>query len=249
MARAGNRDAAAALIARIDARLLDLGKTRYWLSKAITDGKDHRAVAQIAERGTMPGGDRLRRIAEEIETTVDWLLGTVDSPVQPVSEVAFRDDRLPYRGQDRDVSLPLAGTGDCAELEVCDVAGHKVEVERSSFDPDYTVRMVVRPPALAGVREAYAIEYRGDSMSPRYEAGDYGVVDPRRAYGAGDYVVVQLREGESDTVGSVIVKRLVRATTRELVLEQFNPPLVFTIPRSQVLRVHRILRDVEYWTT
>jgi phage repressor protein C with HTH and peptisase S24 domain len=46
-------------------------------------------------------------------------------------------------------------------------------------------------------------------------------------------------------VATVLVKRLVRATTRELVLEQLNPAITFTVPRNRVARVHRILPQTD----
>ena len=47
------------------------------------------------------------------------------------------------------------------------------------------------------------------------------------------------------TSSTVLVKRLVRRTRRELVLEQFNPPLTFTVPKTRVARVHRILQQTD----
>lgn len=241
----------AVLRARLAARLAALGKTPHAVSKAIGANAGYVRDLLDPAKTSIPGGARIALLASELETTPDHLLGRSEAASEryPSSEATLADRRLPFRPSMSDATLPLVGTGDCAALEVSDESGHMVAIERSSFDPDYHMRMIVRPPALAGVQEAYAIEFRGDSMAPRYEAGDLGIVDPRRAYGAGDYVVVQLAEHEgSAEVGSVLVKRLVRATPRELVLEQFNPPMVFTLPRSRVVHIHRILRDIEYWS-
>ena len=51
--------------------------------------------------------------------------------------------------------------------------------------------------------------------------------------------------GDSDDVVSVLAKRLVRQNAQELVLEQFNPAATFTVPKSRVTRVHRILQQTE----
>lgn len=120
-----------------------------------------------------------------------------------------------------------------------------VAIERCSFDPDYHVRMIARPPALRGQRDLYAIYFHGDSMAPRFEPGEIGIVDPARPPAPGDYVVVQLTNGSSEDVVSVLVKRLVRQTARELLLEQFNPPITFAVPRVKVKRLHRILRETD----
>ena len=234
------------LISRIDERLSDMGKTRYWLSKKVTDGKGVTAIRDIDRRGSMPAGDRLERIAEALDTTTDWLLGKTENSDPVRSEVSLSDRRIDWAGADRgEPGIPLVGTGDCAALEVCDESGKMVQVERSSFAEHYHVRMITRPPALRGARDLYAVYFHGESMQPRFEPGEVGIVDPRRPAGPGDYVLVQLNTGESDDVVSVLVKRLVRQNAQELVLEQFNPPLVFTIKKSRVQRVHRILQQTD----
>lgn len=234
------------LIERIDARLAEIGKTRYWLSKEITDGAGATAIRDIDRRKSMPAGDRLERIAAELGTTTDWLLGRSANPDPVRSEVTLSDKHIDWRGPDRaEPGIPLVGTGDCADLEVCDDSGAMIQIERSSFDPDHHVRMLQRPPALRGQTDLYAIYFHGESMEPRFEAGEVGIVDPRRPVRSGDYVLVQLNGGESDDVVSVLAKRLVRQNAREIVLEQFNPAVSFSVPKSKVTRVHRILQQTE----
>jgi phage repressor protein C with HTH and peptisase S24 domain len=130
-------------------------------------------------------------------------------------------------------------------MQFADETGAMLDVERCSFDADHTVRMIARPPALQGARDLYAIYFHGESMMPRFEPGEVGIVDPTRPAGPGDYVLVQLNNGEEDHVTSVLVKRLVRTSARELVLEQFNPPATFTVPKARVARVHRILPQTD----
>ena len=234
------------LISRIDDRLSEMGKTRYWLSKEITDGKGVTAIRDIDRRGSMPAGDRLEKIAETLGTTTDWLLGRSDTPDQVRSEVGLSDKRIDWNGPPREEpGIPIVGTGDCADLEVCDTSGNMVSIERSSFDEDYHVRMIGRPPALRGARDLYAIYFHGESMLPRFEPGEVGIVDPGRPPRVGDYVLVQLNGGDSDDVVSVLVKRLVRQTAKDVLLEQFNPALTFTIPKQRIARIHRILQQTD----
>lgn len=237
------------LIERIDERLREMGKTRYWLSKEVTGGKGVTAIRDIDRRGSMPAGDRLERIADTLDTTTDWLLGKSQDPATVRSEVRIGEEVGSYlKGVPEnpvEPGIPLVGTGDCADLEVCDASGKMVEVERSSFDEDYHVRMITRPPALRGARDLYAVYFHGESMQPRFEPGEVGIVDPRRPAGPGDYVLVQLNAGDSDDVVSVLVKRLVRQNAQEIVLEQFNPALTFTVPKSRVARIHRILQQTD----
>lgn len=235
------------LLERIDAWLVRQSKTRYWLSKEISEGRSTRIFTDIARTGSVPKEPRLRRIAEVTGLDLDYLMGRTDMPDQVQSEVSVSERSPEFRGFPMDEpGIPLVGTGDCADVELCDAKGHMVSIERSSFDPDYHVRMITRPPALRGMRGIYAIYFHGESMVPRFEPGEIGIVDPTRPAAPGDYVLVQLNNGSSDDVVSVLVKRLVRASSKELVLEQFNPPTVFKVPRTKVARYHRILRETEF---
>ena len=234
------------LLSRIDARLAEIDRSRYWLSKEASDGKTHTIITDIERKGTIPREPRLVRMAEVLGVSTDWLMGRSNVPDPVQSEVSVLEKPIEWSAPDRgDAGIPLVGTGDCADLDVCDESGKTVQVERSSFDEHYHVRMIARPPALRGARDLYAVYFHGESMQPRFEPGEVGIVDPRRPAGPGDYVLVQLNTGESDDVVSVLVKRLVRQNAQELVLEQFNPPLVFSVKKSRVQRVHRILQQTD----
>lgn len=214
------------------------------LSLSVTGKPD--LLRDVKRRGHLPTADNTRRLAEELNTSVDYLLGTVNNPDPVLSEVSIAERRIDWRGPQPDLPpIPLVGTGDCATIAFEDETGHMLEVERCSFDSDHTVRMIARPPALEGARDLYAIYFHGESMMPRFEPGEVGIVDPQRPAGPGDYVLVQLTDGEEEAVISVLVKRLVRLNARELVLQQFNPPATFTVPRSRVARVHRILPQTD----
>lgn len=233
------------LVARIDQRLAELDRSRYWLSKEVSDGKTHTIVTDIERKGTVPREPRLVRIAETLDVSTDWLMGRSDVSDPVRSQVSLSDRRIEIQHPQGEPGIPLVGTGDCADLEVCDESGNMVQIERSSFDEDYHVRMITRPPALRGARDLYAVYFHGESMQPRFEPGEVGIVDPRRPAGPGDYVLIQLNAGDSDEVVSVLVKRLVRQNARELVLEQFNPPLTFVVKKDRVQRVHRILQQTD----
>jgi len=235
------------LLERVDRWIEQSGKTRYWLSKEISGGRTTKIFTDIERKGTVPKEPRLRRIAQVTGLDLDYLMGRSATPDQARSEVGVSDRHLDWRGlAPEEPGIPLVGTGDCAALSVREVeTGTEVEVERSTFDPDYHVRYIARPPALRGSRDLYAIYFHGESMAPRFEPGEVGIVDPRRPAGPGDYVLVQLTNGSSDDVVSVLVKRLVRASASELVLEQFNPPLVFAVPRARIARYHRILPQTD----
>lgn len=236
-------ETAKTFLARMDQRLAELGKTRYWLSKEVTDPPRGNVFNGIDQKLNVPGSDRLAKIAEALNVTTDWLVGVTNTPDPVMSEVSFQDlkrDWIPERPTN-ERGIPLVGTGDCAELTVLDEDGHEIEVERSSFDPEYHVRYIKRPSVLTGDRKAYAIYFHGSSMEPRFFAGEIGIVQPDRHAGPGDYVLAQINDGTEDHVVSVLVKRLVRQTSQFYELEQYNPPAVFRLPKRQVTHLHRIM--------
>lgn len=236
----------AALRERIQARLTATGKSAHAVSLEIGAGQGYVRDLLDPAKGGYPRADKLNALARALNTTIDFLTGVSANPDQVQSDVSITDRRIEWRGPQPDLPpIPLVGTGDCATIQFEDETGQMLDVERCSFDSDHTVRMIARPPALQGARDLYAIYFHGESMMPRFEPGEVGIVDPSRPAGPGDYVLVQLNNGEEDRVTSVLVKRLVRTSARELVLEQFNPPATFTVPRARVARVHRILPQTD----
>ena len=104
-----------------------------------------------------------------------------------------------------------------------------------------TIGYTMRPKSLIGVKGAYSIYVVGDSMEPRYEAGELVHVTPHKPPVPGRDVVVQIHatgEGEPD---EGLIKRLVRSTPSYYVLRQFNPPLDFELERKIVKSVHLIV--------
>lgn len=234
------------LRARIQERLTATGKTAHAVSIEIGAGQGYIRDLLDPSKGGYPRADKLNALARALGTTADFITGVSANPRQIESEAFFVEDvNLSKFTQKALPGIPLVGTGDCAVLAITDAEGRTLEIERCSFDADHTLRLITRPPALAGNTAAYAIYFHGESMMPRFEPGEVGIVDPTRPSGPGDYVLVQLCDGESDEVTSVLVKRLVRANAREIELEQFNPPMRFVITRDQVARLHRIVPSTE----
>lgn len=104
------------------------------------------------------------------------------------------------------------------------------------------------PASLEAVRNAYAVYVHGESMLPRYEPGEVVFVNPNRPVRPGDYVVVQIQDGPNAEI-SAYVKKFVSKSSKELVLEQLNPPRghdkFMRFPVRSVKAMHRILRGGE----
>jgi hypothetical protein len=106
---------------------------------------------------------------------------------------------------------------------------------------------VTRPASLANNPRAYATYVHGESMEPRYEAGEIVLVNPDKGYRKGNYVVAQVHEDDSDLPFGY-VKRFV-SFGDDLVLEQLNPPegedRIMRFPRDRVVSVHRIVGTLD----
>lgn len=216
------------------------GKTARSVSIAIGANQGYVRDLIDPEKTSIPSAARLQRLAEELETTTDYLMGRVSSSIQPISEVRFADS-LPTPASRENGGIPLIGTGFCADLDVETDGGEVIHIEQALFEEGHAIRLIERPPALWAAVDAYAIYYQGSSMEPRYYQGEIGIVDPRRPPGPGDFVLVQLCDGQTDDVVTVIVKQLIRSTSSYIELRQFNPAVSFRIPRGKVKRLHRIV--------
>jgi phage repressor protein C with HTH and peptisase S24 domain len=99
---------------------------------------------------------------------------------------------------------------------------------------------ILAPPSLQGVPDAYAVYVVGDSMEPRYFAGEAVFVNPRLPVRRGDFVVAQIAAEEGEAPHAY-VKRFTARDARHLKLEQFNPKKALEFPVGRVISVHRII--------
>lgn len=63
---------------------------------------------------------------------------------------------------------------------------------------------------------AYALRVRGDAMQPRYDPGDYVIIEPTRVPEPGDVVLVRLRDGRT------LLKKLLYQRNGDLALGSIN---------------------------
>jgi phage repressor protein C with HTH and peptisase S24 domain len=110
------------------------------------------------------------------------------------------------------------------------------------------VAEVFAPAELEHVPDAYAVYVFGTSMEPRYAEGEGVWVHPHRPVRAGNYVVVHIK-GDSGEPDLGYVKKFVRRSAKELVVEQLNPPKgedrLMRFPGDRVVAVHRIIGSFE----
>jgi phage repressor protein C with HTH and peptisase S24 domain len=106
------------------------------------------------------------------------------------------------------------------------------------------VSEVLAPPGLAHIPDAYAVYVVGESMEPRYFAGETVFVNPRLPISRGAFVVAQISKG-SENEPLAYVKRFVSQDAKRLRLEQYNPRKVLEFPVSAVVAIHRVVMSGE----
>lgn len=99
---------------------------------------------------------------------------------------------------------------------------------------------ILAPPSIQDVRGAFAVYVAGDSMEPRYHAGEAVFVNPKLPVRPNDYVVAQIL-GEDEDTPEAYVKRYIGKDSRNLRLYQFNPKKTLTFPVKRVVSVYRIV--------
>lgn len=223
---------ASIMITRIQERLNALNLSPRAASLRVGTNPDLiRGILRAGDEAN-PTADTLRKIAGVLQVTEAWLRGESDTPpllgipeAKRVPLPVAVDEAMP-----RD--LPVWGTAAGSVID------NKIEgFHMFSGEPIDYVR---RPPALARVRDAYAIYVTGDSMEPMHSNGDLRFVHPHRPVTAGDTAVVQTRNWESDP-GQGYIKLFRRRKAETLVLEQLNPRATIEVPLKHVESMHRVL--------
>jgi phage repressor protein C with HTH and peptisase S24 domain len=157
------------------------------------------------------------------------LAGVEPTPrdVAPESPSPFPPSRGPF--QPRLPDLPAVSPRD---LPVMGTA--KGGAEGTYFNEGEPKEYIDRPPSLAGVTNAFALYVDGESMEPRYYAGEVIYVNPNRPLTRGCFVAVEMADRLA------LIKQFIRRNDEHLVLAQLNPPKEIRLPIAQVKRIYRI---------
>lgn len=106
------------------------------------------------------------------------------------------------------------------------------------FDNGVVQGYASRPKNLLKVQRAYAVYMSGSSMEPRYYSGELLYVNPVKPPAVGDYVVIELRDGQG------FVKRLLRRTQKAVVVQQLNPPKEIEFSPNDIKGIHLIVGSI-----
>jgi SOS-response transcriptional repressor LexA len=209
----------------IVARVAELGLSLSELSLKV--GKNHAYFQQFIKRGVP------NRLPEEVRGRVAEILGLDELALRQLGpNLRFMYDRIQ--------EVPARGAAGWIP-----VYGHAVGGKDGEFVlSGNQVSEVLAPPTLVHVRDAYAVYVVGDTMEPRYFAGETVFVNPRLPISRGSFVVAQISKGE-EPEPRAYVKRFLSQDGKRLRLEQYNPKKILEFPASTVVAIHRIVMSSE----
>lgn len=203
-----------------------------WRETSERAGLKETAVKAIMYgRSRNPRADTLTALARAFGCAVEDLTGVRTGPAPPggpgqhgsLPVANARLDRLRLHGLTGDRDLPIYGSAQGGTDGAMVIGPDPVEVVR-------------RPQPLLSVPRGFGVYVTGDSMEPAFRHGDMVLVHPSRPPRRGDDVllvhhdVIQL---VADVAGSdALVKRLVTWSDDSWVVEQFNPPDRFELPKA-----------------
>lgn len=102
------------------------------------------------------------------------------------------------------------------------------------FNEGEPKEFVSRPSGLDGVANAFALYVDGESMEPRYFAGEILYVNPNRPISKNCFVAIELQDGQG------LIKQFVKRSDDTVVLRQFNPAKDLRLATRDVKRMYRI---------
>ena len=191
------------------------GITQAALARGMKRGKDY-IYDLVKNRKDDIGASDLLALADELDTTCDWIMAGRGEPDGPAGGETRRKRH----------DLPVFGSA----------AGSWIRAERLATQP---IEHIGRPAALRNVPDAYAIYVTGRSMEPVHCQGDLRAIHPRRPARIGDDVIVHMRDGSAQ------IGRLAAAPPGKVRLHKFNPASTVDIDSGTVRATHLVLTTTD----
>jgi len=212
----------------IVARVAELGLSLSELSLKV--GKNHAYFQQFIKRGVP------HRLPEEVRGRAAEILGLDERLLKDQTSGRF----VAYLRTTYDESAARA-----SGIALIPVYGHAVGGKDGEFAlKGNEVDKVLAPPGVVHVPDAYAVYVVGDSMEPRYFAGETVFVNPRLPISRGAFVVAQILKGQ-EAEPRAYIKRFLSQDAKRLRLEQYSPKKILEFPMSAVVAIHRIIMSSE----
>lgn len=191
-------------------------------------GMSQQGIAAI-ETGDSLRPRKIRELARAVGRSEAWLLGeSSDAAPAPAPNASFPPTFRSFSGN----QLPLLGQTAAGSNGRFHLNGQQIGA-------------VFCPPVLDGVDGAYAVLVYGDSMEPKFEAGETVWLHPYLPVRRGDYVVAQINGTSDADAPDSYIKQFISSTASKLTLKQFNPgedeSELLEFPADLVLSVHKIV--------
>lgn len=222
---------------RVQSAREDAGLSQSALAKKVGLGQS--GIGEI-EAGRVERPRKLREIARVLGVSEDWLLGETNQKTSG-GLTSRRGDEL----TNKILPQPNASIGERVDFsspgETIPVYGQAMGGKDGEFVLNGNkLADVLAPPELRGIKGAYAVYVVGDSMEPRYRAGETAYVHPGLPVRKEDYVVVQvLAKGDEPPHG--YIKEFVSRNAERVKLRQLNPPQEIEFPMDQIVSIHKIV--------
>jgi len=212
-----------------------LRQARKQRGRVMRELAEHLGV-NVAAVGNWEGGQNLP--SHENLLSVAEYLG-VDATALGRGEVTFLDSSKQPAPSDAEFVSP----GGPAALGPMDVELMGIAV--GGDDGDFTFNgevagLVRRPPGIAHLRNVWALHVLSDSMVPRYDPGELIYVGGRDPV-PGDHVVIETFPEEGEKNGKAYVKKLVRRTASEIIVQQYNPEKELVFDRYSIKHLWRVI--------
>jgi len=202
----------------LEAALKAVDRNPTWLAKRLDTSRQN--VARWAQGERHLSVEWAKKIAPHLKTTPDrLLLVSVGENVRPPEMPAIGG--LVRRTGDLNFPIYSAAQGD----------------DRFDIFSADVMEWIRTPERVAGVPDAYGILIKGQSMIPRFEPGEIALVHPRRPLENNAEVVLYHREGNA----KAMIKRLVNADDVHYRLQQYNPPDIFTVEKTDWPMCHLVV--------
>jgi len=181
------------------------------------------------------GEPQARKYAEALGANWVWLLTGTGEPfggeppqTEPPAKAPVTADR-----QRTGVAVSSSRSADLPVYASAEGGPSGMLVSADAID------WIVRPEALANVRDAFAVYVIGSSMEPRYEQGDMILVHPSRPVQRdNDVLLLSTQDGGAF---AALVKRLVAWSESSWAVRQYNPAKDYELPRREWQRAHVVI--------
>jgi phage repressor protein C with HTH and peptisase S24 domain len=184
---------------------------------AVQIGMQPHTLRRYTRHEAEPKLEIAEKVAEVLGVSIDDVLGTEIGTVKMEEVVASNNKngrRIPVYG------AAQGGVG----FDITQV--------------DTPVDSIIAPEYLDSCPDPYGVYVVGESMEPRFFAGEILLVHPGKPVRTGDWVVVQFRAGPET---HAIVKRFVRAANGHVVLQQLNPDKELRYDRADIVAIHKVV--------